>query len=848
MDEQEVIRTPHVPAGGDPADPARELSVTSGDVPTPEDALGFEPYVTAITEFLLNRQTRPPLTLSVEGEWGTGKSSFMRQLEARIQELAATDGRSSARTVWFNAWRHDKEEALWAAFALEFVQKLADQVGPLRRLAAAGKLLWMRYRWREGGADFARAVGSGAVYLVVSLAAIILAGILGFQRIAQIQNDQLLQTTLRVALAAVLSSGVVGYAALLFSVLGKIRHHLGNPFAIDLKKHVRAPDYESKVAFIEQFHEDFAKIVTAYAGEDKVIVFVDDLDRCEVPKAADLMQALNLMTSVQEQQNLVFIIGMDRERVAASLAVKHEKILPYMARRATVRSDQAGAPPGPLSGLEYGYEFIEKFVQLPLGVPRPSRRNVRDYLNRILVLTDAGMTDEVDSSDAVAANHLESGGAPAPGQPTETKSGAPGGPHGTDSAAPEGGSLTHRARQEGKRAAVTDRPLVRRLGEMVAPALDDNPRRIKQFVNLFRLRAFIAVATGLFDAPGGGGPTPEQLAKFVAILIRWPVLLTDLDAYPRLLAGLHQVATNRTLLAELRKPAVSGGIGVDLSGVEAGDPLYDPDFRSVVLQWSRRGELLALLRAGCLDADGVLIPAAEAVYGVAALQVEKLLEVSPRVQRAVPEPLGPSTGPPAESPVEENVQPAVDPRSAPRPGYDRVQDALEQFYRAMSFSPDGGVHCLIFRKDVHDQLVEVAAVPGRSDQQALAVPLEDGQGLLGRALVTGSVQYVRGRTPTSDADLIGPQSLTRLEARLLGIQAGYLAMPLGGAASDAVLVCVSSEPETLADSATMTRAHQLVSALLAPSFRSEPDQPSPAIQPPDRTETSLSTADQSIPR
>jgi hypothetical protein len=35
----------------------------------------------------------------------------------------------------------------------------------------------------------------------------------------------------------------------------------------------------------------------ACAGNRWVFVFIDDLGRCEVPRAADLIQALNLMIS-----------------------------------------------------------------------------------------------------------------------------------------------------------------------------------------------------------------------------------------------------------------------------------------------------------------------------------------------------------------------------------------------------------------------------------------------------------------------------------------------------------------------------------------------------------------------
>ena len=63
---------------------AHNSNSTIGDRPAVEDTLGFQPYVIAIAEFLTHPDTKPPLTISIEGAWGRGKSSFMKQLEAEI--------------------------------------------------------------------------------------------------------------------------------------------------------------------------------------------------------------------------------------------------------------------------------------------------------------------------------------------------------------------------------------------------------------------------------------------------------------------------------------------------------------------------------------------------------------------------------------------------------------------------------------------------------------------------------------------------------------------------------------------------------------------------------------------
>jgi hypothetical protein len=89
-----------------------------------------------------------------------------------------------------------------------------------------------------------------------------------------------------------------------------------------------------------------------------------------------------------------------------------------------------------------------------------------------------------------------------------------------------------------------DSDQIKRIGMFVAPAFDYNPRLVKTFVNLFRLRTMLATELKLFRASEGSEDrarlTPEQLGKFVAISIRWPALLPHLDQ--KTLEILHDAA------------------------------------------------------------------------------------------------------------------------------------------------------------------------------------------------------------------------------------------------------------------------------------------------------------------
>jgi hypothetical protein len=48
------------------------LPACPNDQATVDDALGFTPYVKALASFLTDPATKPPLAISIEGEWGSG--------------------------------------------------------------------------------------------------------------------------------------------------------------------------------------------------------------------------------------------------------------------------------------------------------------------------------------------------------------------------------------------------------------------------------------------------------------------------------------------------------------------------------------------------------------------------------------------------------------------------------------------------------------------------------------------------------------------------------------------------------------------------------------------------------
>ncbi len=620
MDSQStIVRSP---------DQLSILLSSTGDVPTAHDTLGFIPYVESVARFLESPSTQPPLAIAIEGEWGSGKSSFMKMLRNRLRgnsrssifreslTLERAGGTGLVKALWvasraafksahsvtveFNAWRNDKEEALWAAFALKCTRELRRGQAWYRKPFGWLKLLFSRVNGTAGAIELFRFIGLLLLWTALLLAvpiAVLLNGKGWTQQKAHdfsqwaskgerppnagapapARSEPQTGVSERIIRWG-LNGGILG-TWLAFVVFGSTQIlKLGNPLEAKLDKVLRTPSYEGRLAFIDQFHEDFRKILDAYAGKRRIYIFIDDLDRCEVPKAGELMQAINLL--IDDDPRVVFVIGMDREKVAAAVAAKYATLLSFLT------NEVAGSP---ADKLAFGYAYLEKFIQIQYRLPQPRPSSLRTFLEDLAI----SRTTQSELSwlrSLFPRRTVES--EPLSGPPPESA--------GPSVKADEKVQAINRRAVE--LLVRHDSEIVRDVTLMVAPVFDLNPRRLKQFINLFRLSALIASELGLFDAVDNKPVmTFEQLGKFEAISMKWPDIVRDLES-------------DKLLLSKLTRQAI--GKNVD----------------EIDQRLSRSPRLKYLLSFGILDKDGKESIDGER-YSLESLDVDALLSIMAPVVR-----------------------------------------------------------------------------------------------------------------------------------------------------------------------------------------------------------------------
>lgn len=523
-----------------------------------DDHLGFGVTVKAVASFLSAKETATPFVLSVEGAWGAGKSSFMTQLFA---ELRSSHGwaQGEERVLKFNAWRHADAQGLWSSFAAALIDRLRALAGrsvcrlDLRMRWCRTRTFWERVRMVLAIVGFCATFVFGGL-LVVAIWT-------GGKDWSAAILPNLFSGGLW-SLVDILAKSASSVAGIALAILAL--QWLWQQFAAPLTKELRevgvGPDYVKDIPFIEHFHADLQQVLRNYLGDDRFFIFIDDLDRCAVPRAAELMEALNMM--FVEKLNLVFVVGMDRGVVSAGISAKYASLEPHLKG--------CFAPQG------LGHAFLEKFIHLAVRVPQASPRELRSMLEKKLGVPSASATSppsdgqgrQAASKGAQDAAETEAAAEGALPTPQTAEDGTPRSAEVSDTAVPTGSeveglgdlprvaqaaaSASSSALQTGVGPEPAPGPLkvdphrLLRLAEGMAQWLDHNPRKVEVFMNALHLQCLIAQARGLLPGEAsvahGFALWEEHLARVIVLEMMWPEAFRRLKDRPQDLLLMEAIA------------------------------------------------------------------------------------------------------------------------------------------------------------------------------------------------------------------------------------------------------------------------------------------------------------------
>jgi hypothetical protein len=557
--------------------PARAIS---RDYWVEEDTLGNRVYVDAITEFIRHPQTEPPLTIGIRAEWGAGKTSLMRMVRKRLDpqpdgplpELLAdvpsptirevlrairkppADRDKSLRhakepspaseerpldsdirpTVWFNAWKYQSAEQIWAGLGHELILQLTHRMGQAER-----ERFWARLNLaRVDETRVRRAIYHALFDRIVGFWPTIVAAVFALAAAVFALALPSSLSGIKTSSAGVFLLSVIGIGTAAYS---RVRSFLGSNVSVAYSDVVQEPDYEGNLGFLYLIHSDMQRVLDLVATSKRpVVVFIDDLDRCSWDVVTKVVEAINLFLS-GDFPNCIFVIAIEPDVVAAHIEVAYEALT-----KALDGGDEAG------EDRPLGWRFLEKMVQLPLSLPMLEPDQVNTYIESLF----GRRSDEVSIPEE-ELREIERAAHDEPRLDNVVQAVI------SKRKEQTGQDRTKLSREEARVVlrAVSDRFTdqdrdVQELIERQAKELSGNPREIKRFINVFRFYAFIQIAR---QANGLGAPTFEQVAKLSILAVRWPHLLAVFARHTQPGSDKRILEYLETAAMEMEKPADGTG-------------------------------------------------------------------------------------------------------------------------------------------------------------------------------------------------------------------------------------------------------------------------------------------------
>ncbi len=246
-----------------------------------DDMFNISVYINGLCSFIRNCDT--PMTISIQGDWGSGKTSMMNMIRENLQ--------GTIHPIWFNTWQFSQFDA-GNELVFSMMEILLESLGCNAELHQK-----------------------------------ILNGLLGFGK---------------TAIKVITERGISGEAA---EKVGEMMN------GSDV-------NYASEILHLKERFQQAINDRLKNEHKDRVVIFVDDLDRLQPLKAVELLEALKMFLDCE---NCVFVLAVDYEVVTSGIRQKFN----------------AGVDD------EKGKSFFDKIIQLPFKMP-VAQYNIKNCIGRMM--------------------------------------------------------------------------------------------------------------------------------------------------------------------------------------------------------------------------------------------------------------------------------------------------------------------------------------------------------------------------------------------------------------------------------------------------------------------------------
>lgn len=374
------------------------------DKETDEDLLGFQVHAMLLKQVIMNDYNLP-VTIGLYGEWGSGKSSILKML---MNDLKKDD---DTIVIYFDGWVFEGYDDAKSALMGDIVSQLISNEKFGEKIKDEGKRLLKSINWMRT--------------LQWSCKNLIVPGTIAY------------------------ATGGTSIVPFLISKFqenkGKLEDILSKEKAIDtLNEWTKTKAPEPSFGAVREFKGHFEELINK-TGKKRLVVLIDDLDRCSPKRIIENLEAIKLFLNVD---NTAFVIGAAEDIVANAVQSEYSKFMAEADKTAI------------------GQLYMEKLIQIPYKLPKLNSNEVETYISLLYCkseLTPESFKKVYDDYKSFIAKEKFMA-------------------YGWD-------NISNKLEGEEKAKIQVTVTFITQLAKMISQCMKSNPRLIKRFLNAFELRS-----------------------------------------------------------------------------------------------------------------------------------------------------------------------------------------------------------------------------------------------------------------------------------------------------------------------------------------------------------------------
>ena len=256
------------------------------------DELGYKGYAELLSECIMDTKELP-FCLGIFGAWGVGKTSIMVMIQHHLKN-------NGFKTIWFNPWKYNNSEDVRNALIQSVLYEIAtDSRRKVKNLAfkTAKSLAWNTAKYATN----------------------------------------------------IISNGLI------------------SPDKVEAAKNILTKEDQLYYRYKNHFEDDFKKVVDLYISgspkntkasttKAKLVIFIDDLDRCLPENTVKIIESLKLFVG---DASCVFVLAMDPAIIQKGIKSIYMDKISFSGR-----------------------DYLEKVIQVPFMIPQVSLHDLQQAIKK----------------------------------------------------------------------------------------------------------------------------------------------------------------------------------------------------------------------------------------------------------------------------------------------------------------------------------------------------------------------------------------------------------------------------------------------------------------------------------